>query len=522
MMTKNGKKQKQRKNDWTVTVYMAADNSLAEESVWALTEILEIAPQPRSSMKIEVLFDSNAEGMPTKVYSFPITTGPAIRGAASAKRIGRLRTLGSDFVSKTASPKTAGKSSSRSNSRGGESENASDRGVLEKYLTETLPKHVNSRQLLVLSGHGSGAIGDFLSGRRAQDPITIAGLGDTLRKVKEGLKGQNPDFIFDIIGMDSCLMSMAEVAYELRDCASILIGSEGFEPETGWPYKEIIPEVKKAADSTKLAREIVNEYIGYYADYAVAGTSVDLSACDLSRSEALATSLRELSETLVKEFKAGDQEVIDAVLLAHWRAQSYKNEQYVDLWDFCDLLDKGCKVDAVKQACQNVQQVIDGTGSNGRPFVISSKYYGAAFQHSHGVSLYFPWKESPTLDEYQKLSFAEDTKWGAFLGIYVEKTQREMRGESGRLHNGKLISAEVERVDISPAERPLVIPLQDGVPASAQTSSIAGRFPPDSGKGTLLGRDLMKNPPSSFLIHIDSGEAVTDEGSLSLAAANRA
>jgi hypothetical protein len=371
--------------------------------------------------------------------------------------------------------------------------------LLEAFLTEVLKAHINKRQLLILSGHGSGAIGDFLSGRRAQEAISITGLGEALKKVITALNGQNHEFKFDIIGLDSCLMSMAEVAYELRRYAHIMIGSEGFEPETGWPYMEILPKVKVTAVRAKLAREIVNKYIAYYADYAVAGTSVDLSACDLSRSNALAESLEKLARTLLKEFGAHDQMVIDAVLLAHWRAQSYKNEQYVDLWDFCNLLEAGCEVGAVKQACQNVRQVIDGTGIKAGPFVISSKYFGAAFQHSHGVSVFFPWKESPALDEYQKLSFAKDTKWGEFLKTYVKETQRKMRGEA---------SPAVEEVNIAPAERPLVIPLQDSALIGARTPPDTGRTPPDTGRAMLAGGDVMKNPPISFRINKNNGEAV--------------
>jgi hypothetical protein len=238
----------------------------------------------------------------------------------------------------------------------------------------------------------------------------------------------------------------------------------------------------------------------------------------LSRSEDLKTSLKNLSKILLRKFGANDQKVdqkvVDAVLLAHWRAQSYKNEQYVDLWDFCDLLKRGCEDNKVKLACQDVLDVIEGKEryKEEGAFVISSKYYGAAFQHSHGVSIYFPWRESPALCEYQRLSFARKTKWGEFLMVYVKETQRKMRGEP---------MSYAERIDIAPAERPLVIPLQDGAPASAQTPSIAGRTPPYTGKGMLSGMGAIKNPPTSFLINKD-GEAVTDEDPSSLAAASGA
>jgi Clostripain family len=40
----------------------------------------------------------------------------------------------------------------------------------------------------------------------------------------------------DIIGMDACLMSMAEVAYQLRNDADYVIASEETVPLQGWPY----------------------------------------------------------------------------------------------------------------------------------------------------------------------------------------------------------------------------------------------------------------------------------------------
>src|SRR5262249_29763285 len=288
MTANNGDTQNQEKPDWTVMIYMAADNSLADESVWAITEILETESQLEGRVKIEVLFDSIAVGMPTKIYSIP-TNGQGTFHTTPGTRIGRLRTLGKIFsipIGSPASAKDVNQIPTQSVPRGGMLENASDRRVLKAFLIKTLKKHRNTRQLLVLSGHGSGAVGDFLSGKRAQQAISITGLANALEEVTIEVFGENHEYKFDIIGMDSCLMSMAEVAYELRNRANILIGSEGFEPETGWPYKEIIPEVKNAVDTTGLARKIVNKYIGYYADYAIAGSSVDLSACDLSRSDA--------------------------------------------------------------------------------------------------------------------------------------------------------------------------------------------------------------------------------------------
>ena len=44
----------------------------------------------------------------------------------------------------------------------------------------------------------------------------------------------------DLLGMDACLMSMAEVGYQIRGSASFTVGSEQTEPGDGWPYDRIL------------------------------------------------------------------------------------------------------------------------------------------------------------------------------------------------------------------------------------------------------------------------------------------
>ena len=44
----------------------------------------------------------------------------------------------------------------------------------------------------------------------------------------------------DILAMDACLMSMAEVGYQIRGGADYTVGSEQTEPGAGWPYHGIL------------------------------------------------------------------------------------------------------------------------------------------------------------------------------------------------------------------------------------------------------------------------------------------
>ena len=139
--------------------------------------------------------------------------------------------------------------------------------------------------------------------------------------------------------MDSCLMSMAEVCYEIehkpvesngrqagpgepdwqRDAAvRYLIGSEGFEMNTGWPYHrvlEILQRQKKGPSTLGFVKSIVDAYHGYYADYMLAGQSVDLSACALTRNRLtkFSQALKKLSGLLLQAVDSGNKRIIDAV-----------------------------------------------------------------------------------------------------------------------------------------------------------------------------------------------------------------
>src|SRR5262249_14436350 len=153
---------------------------------------------------------------------------------------------------------------------------------------------------------------------------------------------------FDILGLDSCQMSMAEVAFEVSDAVNFMVGSEGFQPNTGWPYKQVLGLLPDyAGDPEGFARNIVNQQITYYLDFAGADLSTDISPLDLNRLRNVLDGLKSFTKALGAEPKLSydelkkraqalkeDETLLNAIVLAHRRAQGFKREQYSDLWDF--------------------------------------------------------------------------------------------------------------------------------------------------------------------------------------------
>jgi len=481
---------------------------------------------------------------------------------------------------------------------------------------------------VVLSAHGRGAVGDFLTDL---DPRTSLSIPELARILAEGREeyarrhDQKPEDIrISVLGMDSCLMSNAEVCFEIRDHAEYIVASEGFVENTGWPYHRVLEALldresgKPDLKTRSVALSVADHYSAFYRDQEIAGVSTDIAVCNLDafrrtddeslvsavrmfskecipRLEAVYVHLalarphraaeaargrvalaklshkiaqdlglrpqegRKLADNLIngserarkvltnapwrdfltgsqiealrqlldsmedryeanektftsrieaaseglptelanpsswanvlaaarvlREFDPGVQQALllidardaqgdpmgktararllklhhvrwwldlyelservthdegkpealdfhlrDALVSARWQAQSFKAGIYVDLADLCRILDPRVSGDAVRRLCRSVYRAVEGSGE--KSAVVQSRYTGPAFQHAHGLSVYFPFAAEDYTSEYENLEFAEQTGWGRFLRAYLRVTRRDRRDES--------------------------------------------------------------------------------------------
>ncbi len=208
-------------------------------------------------------------------------------------------------------------------------------------------------------------------------------------------------------------MSMAEVGYQLCDSVQLTVGSEEVEPGDGWPYHTILAALAKKPQMSpqELASTIVKNYLASYD----ANSGVTQAACDLTKSGAMAEVVDQLAQTLKGHI--ADSAVSTAILQARTQVQSYEVADYIDLYDFCDLLGKHCSQTKVQTACQQVKEILSTSG-----FVVQSGYKGANMQHSHGLAIYFPQRSISPL--YATLDFTKKTSWDEFLQAYMSSTRR--------------------------------------------------------------------------------------------------
>lgn len=441
-----------KKVKWLVMIYLAGDNNLAEECVYALKEIKLVGTQSSATTKtpaqISVIaqFDPPGRRNPTRRFKI------SVPGGDGSLEEDITRTL----------PET----------------DTGDWRTLLNFLCESVEDEENRADyyMVVLSGHAAGATeGYFLEDdERPLSSIPNSFPISDLKKVfgsarlKKALRGKK----IDILGFDACLMSSAEVCYELRkmNILDLVVASEGFALNSGWPFSRLVTRLKTAPGIAPpaVADFIVKDYVKFYYDYYLGGMSVDQSIIKLSRIGDLRRAIDRLARALIREFNRESpgknkeysergKPFQDAVLLAHWAAQSYSGELCVDLYDFCDLLQKRWRkhedrnsADSVGACCERVKEVI--AKGDGR-LIQRSCFSGAAVQYSHGVSLYFPWGESDYSPSYGNLDFAGDSHWPKFLGTYLKATKRSPRGKGIKLTKPSPPAAEIEVRETPPTDR---------------------------------------------------------------------
>jgi hypothetical protein len=394
------------KKSWTFMVYMAGDNSLDPDGVRDLKEMKKVG----STDKVNIIaqFD-RATGHAAKRYF--IRKGGKVTGDAVAT-VGKVNTGDPknlmDFIKWSAQSYPAdhymlvlwnhGQGWDDTDIYAGERYRSLRR--LSTGRVRHALFHTPVRRLLKNATRDPQARAILLDDN-AKDFLDNLELKKVLADTRKLLKRK-----LDVLGMDACLMSMAEVGYQIRESAEFTVGSEQTEPLEGWPYDTVLAElVKKPAMTARdLSALIVNKYLASYGS-----DSVTQSACDLSKGDGLATAVAGLTKVL--KANVSDASTKQRILSARAQSQAYEVADNIDLVDFCSLLARATTGSEVAQRCQDVIQAVQPG------YVLAQGYKGRDLENSHGVAIYFPTQAVSPL--YAGLDFSKKTGWDSFLTAYL-------------------------------------------------------------------------------------------------------
>jgi 8-oxo-dGTP pyrophosphatase MutT (NUDIX family) len=313
--------------------------------------------------------------------------------------------------------------------------NMGDGAVLKDFIVKAADYAPAENYMLVLWDHGGGWYGvcwDDSSVREEDgriDRLTVEEFGTAIREAEEeaGIR-------FTVIGFDACLMSMIEIAYEIRDLADYMISSVTGIPVAGWPYDLSFDELiaDSSIDVLTLSEEIIEGYIEYYSFCAGEGlggwTGVTLNLVDLSVIDDLALAMDALSYDLQEAFEAG--EVSRGALLSIANSLTPSLEMYGQSFAFSDIgvLAEGLaafeqfeeSATAVAELMPAAVPMVDWVSQvSGGAFNTTglTVYFPAAYYYTYMDYAYETAEEAAEADEliYYGLDFAIDTNWDDFV-----------------------------------------------------------------------------------------------------------
>ncbi|NOT47018.1 MAG: hypothetical protein HOP17_04630, partial [Acidobacteria bacterium] len=343
---------------------------------------------------------------------------------------------------------------------------------------------------LIVSGHSLGFHGKtFLHDERTGKHFTLSSFRKALEQINDRYLNNGSDGQIAILGFDSCLMSMLEVGYELKDVTKTIVASQGNLPNSGWGYAEMLTdfatEMESGASLNSLAGSFVRSFTDYHRGLAIGGRAMDISAWDLGKVVPLAEAVSHLGYGLTHLLQDGpgqggrrlSREIKRIILQGHYDSQTYMADQCVDIKDLCQRLIDECVYAGSERAIDNLngvcRKVIDAVND----CVIKCGFSGDTYQFSNGISMFFPWSYlsfALTDSQYRSLRFVRGKGngdayrpsgiglgWYEFLLNYVGNiTFRRLRKQRKNAPaNRGLCDSIVQR-----RERVLVAGTRDGLP----------------------------------------------------------
>lgn len=262
---------------WTFVIYMAADNDLEGEAMRNINQLEAVSSMNSNKISVLVLIDrapgyDSTDGDWTDTRLYEIQHDPAgVNTAVVSKRLACPALEITEDGSKEL--------------------DMSDYRVLGSVLSFARSSYQAENYALIVWGHGTGWRSAGSSRAFAVDDTTGYSSSMPVSQMRVALSGGGLSFV----GFDTCFSAILEVCYELKNCASTVIGTHGLAPGSGWNYEQLFTAF--AAGDMSLASFEDCLLSSYQAQYASAsGTAV--SVIDSSKIQAVFSAFESLSETL--------------------------------------------------------------------------------------------------------------------------------------------------------------------------------------------------------------------------------
>jgi len=286
--------------------------------------------------------------------------------------------------------------------------------TLKNFIGYGVSKYPADHYVLIIDDHGGGWRGT------CSDEQNGGGKMMTLPQLRQALTGAPK---FDVIVFHACLMSMVEVAYELRQKANYMVGSQFTMPMQSILGPDIwldyLTKNPTTTDST-LAASIVD---AIQTAATNKGKTFHAASINLAKIDNVVAKVSNLGLDLPSEAANYWDEVLDA-----WN----KTWTDKDAPDFVDLYQFAVNL-STEDNLKNIPILINETTALKEAIfeAVTRTKTNATGVTRGGLCIWFPWKTSQFTatdsTDYVKLDF-QSAKWQNFLSVFVHSLAQSVTG----------------------------------------------------------------------------------------------
>lgn len=374
---------------WTVLVFMNAANNLQPDSLTNIAQMAQVGSDNNVNIVVQWKQANCADcGIPSFLGTRRYFIRPHSQADQNSIRNGNTAVLDGDRL---ADPTT---------NVGGTSD-MGDWRILRDFVRWGAQNYPADHLAVVLWNHGSGWRPTRSARGRAISQDDQSGNEILTEEMPQALSGTAQRI--DALLLDASLMQMMEVAYELRNTARIMVGSEESPPGAGYPYDDWLTNLKTTGrNPCEVAKFVVTDFIAAYPN----NTNITQSIIDLSKMDTLATRLNNFANALRQNINTQATVIQNAREQAH----SYDYPDNKDLFHYSELIRGSTTNSTLRQAAADLQVALTGTGGA----VMMSQKGRFSQENSNGLAIYVP-RPANYLQSYSAMALSRATLWEEFL-----------------------------------------------------------------------------------------------------------
>lgn len=416
--------------EWTMLVYIAADNSLASYASYNIND-MAAGITANNSLNLLVQWDQPRNN---KTWRYRITPRTKTDAGSLSSEMGY--NPANELVAAMQWVKTNYPAKRYALGLWNHGSGIED---FEPGVARTMAHATNSRGWMQLPGY-TPMLAKKQRGILYDDTqstcLTNQGLTSALAQIKQ-IIGQNVDVVF----MDACLMAMGEVAYQMKDSVSLFVGSQQTIPGEGFPYSKFVkPLSQNPAGTTalQLAKNMVTSYQQFYSIQQPT-TDFTLSIIDVASIGLIKQNIDQFIAAVAACNTIDATATKNMIVAARRTSISFEMPEYIDLNSFyaailnqmkkaspkSDLIlnqqnNKGQRVSSSKPGYQDALNTLTAVIQDGMAkitTVVLQSAAGLSYSGVKGLSIYYP--SSGSIDtSYPLTLFAQDTDWIDFIQYY--------------------------------------------------------------------------------------------------------